>query len=285
MRLPLACPLLIPLWLIGCVSTQPKPTGMPAPAPSVPTPIPGGPSSWTFSLTTGTIAYRVSRSATIERVSDSARRKESSTNTTYESITLHPAADTINFSAVADTFSTPTQGVAGSAQTGQLPSQVSGFFVGDSLVVSRDSLAEKCNPIASALITDVHNLIPRFPASLSLSQTWMDSSSLAGCQGSIPTKSRLLRYFKVIGLSTYENTSVLIVQRSDTISAEGEGAQQQHHVVLNASGTGAGIYYLDIDTGRILHLTVSQDLTLTITASGRVNHFRQSAKQEFALAR
>ena len=285
MRLLLTRWLLISVWVIGCVGTRPGPIGIPAPALPVPSPNPGGPSSWTFSLTPGTTAYRVSRSATIESVSDSASRKESSTNTTYESITLLSAGDTINFSAVADTFSTIAQGVAGSAQPGQLPSRISGFLVGDSLVISRDSLADGCNPIASVLITDVHNLIPRFPASLSLAQAWMDSTSITGCQGSIPTRSRLLRRFKVIGASTYENVSVLVVQRNDSISAEGEGAQQQHRLQFSATGMGAGIYYLNIDTGRILHLTVSQDLNLTITASGRVNHFRQTAKQDFALVR
>jgi hypothetical protein len=285
MRLLLARGLPIAVWVIGCVSTRPKPTGIPAPAPSVPSPITGRPSSWTFSLTPGTTAYQVSRSATIESVSDSARRKESSTNTTYESITLLSSGDTTSFSAVADTFSTTAQGVASSAQSGQLPSHVSGFLIGDSLVVSRDSLAEGCNPIASVLITDVHNLIPRFPASLSLAQIWTDSTSLTGCQGSILTRSHLLRHFKVIGLSTYENVSVLVVQRNDSITAEGEGAQDQHRLQFSATGTGAGIYYLNIDTGRILHLTVSQDLNLTISSSGRVNHFRQSAKQDFALVR
>lgn len=284
MRLQIAHRLLIPLGIIGCVSTQPKPTVTPLPAPSVPSPIAGGPSSWTFTFTPGTVAYRVSRNATVESVSDSATRKEASTNTTHESITLLFTGDTINFSAVADTFSTIAQGVASSAP-GQLPSRVSGFLLEDSLIVSRDSLAQGCDPIASTLITDIHNLIPRFPASLSVTQTWTDSTSLSGCQGSISTKSRVLRHFRVIGQSTYENVSVLVVQRNDTISAEGEGAQQQHRLQLNASGAGTGIYYLEISTGRILHLTVSQDLNLTITASGRANHFRQSAKQDFALAR
>ena len=285
MRLLFVCRLVVPVCVIGCVSTQPKPAGTPAPAPSVPLPVPGGPSSWTFSLAPGSAAYRVSRSATIESISDSANRKESSTNTTYESITLLSAGDTINFSTVADTFSTVTQGVVSPEQPGQLPSHISGFLIADSLVVSRDSLADGCNPIASLLITDVHNLLPRFPSSLSLGQTWMDSTSLTGCQSSIPTRSRLLRQFKVIGASTYENVSVLVVQRNDSISAEGEGAQQQHRLQLAASGTGTGIYYLNTDTGRVLHLTVSQNLNLTITASGRVNHFRQTANQDFALVR
>ena len=277
--------LLIPLGIIGCVSTQPKPTGTPLPVPSIPSPVAGEPSSWTFSLTPGTASYRVSRSATIESVSDSASRKEISTNTTYESITLLAAADTTSFSAEADTFSTTTQGVASSAQTGQLPFRIAGSLIGDSLLVSRDSLSEGCNPIATVLLTDVHNLVPRFPASLSVAQTWTDSTSLSGCQGSIPTRSHLVRKFRVMGLGTYENVSVLVVQRNDRISAEGEGSQQQHRLQLDASGTGGGIYYLDINTGRVLHLTVSQELNLTITASGKANHFRQSAKQDFALSR
>ena len=277
--------LLIPLGMIGCVSTQPKPTGTPLPVPSIPSPVAGEPSSWIFSFAPGTVAYRVSRSATVESVSDSASRKEVSTNTTHESITLLLAGDTISFLAAADTFSTTTQGVASSTQTEQLPSHISGALVGDSLLVSSDSLAKGCNPIATVLLTDVHNLVPRFPASLSVAQTWMDSTSLSGCQGSIPTRSHLSRNFRVMGLSTYENVSVLVVQRNDRITAQGEGAQQQHRLQLDASGTGGGIYYLDVNTGHILHLTVSQDLSLTITASGKASHFRQSTKQDFELAR
>ena len=284
MRLSLPRRLLIPLGISGCVSTQPKPTGTPLPLPSIPSPVAGEPSSWTFSLAPGTVAYRVSRSATIESVSDSASRKEVSTNTTYESIGLLLAGDTISFSAAADSFSTTTQGVASSTQAGQLPFHISGSLVGDSLLVSSDSLAGGCNPIATLLLTDVHNLVPRFPASLSVTQTWTDSTTLSGCQGSIPTRSHLLRNFRVMGLSTYENASVLVVQRNDRITAQGEGAQQQHRLQLDANGTGGGIYYLDINTGRILHLTVSQDLSLSITTSGKVSHFRQTTKQDFALA-
>ena len=88
-----------------------------------------------------------------------------------------------------------------------------------------------------------------------------------------------------MGMSAYEGLPALVVQRTDTISAEGDGAQQQHRLVLNASGTGSATYYLDTSTGRVLHLTANQDSNLTVTTSGRTRQFRQSAKQEFGLVR
>jgi hypothetical protein len=89
----------------------------------------------------------------------------------------------------------------------------------------------------------------------------------------------------VIGESSYEGISAIVVQRTDSIQATGEGAQQQHRVLLDARGTGSAIYYLDINSGRVLHLSSSQDLNLVITASGKSSQFRESAKQEFALVR
>jgi hypothetical protein len=71
----------------------------------------------------------------------------------------------------------------------------------------------------------------------------------------------------------------------DSIHAEGEGAQQQHHIMLSVSGTGAATYYVDTVTGHVLHLTVDQNVEVTVTASGKANHFNQTAKEEFTLDR
>jgi hypothetical protein len=89
----------------------------------------------------------------------------------------------------------------------------------------------------------------------------------------------------VIGESAYEGLPVVIVQRTDSIQATGEGAQQQHRMLLDVRGVGTAVYYLDINSGRVLHLSSSQDLSLIVTASGKSSHFRESAKQEFALVR
>lgn len=81
----------------------------------------------------------------------------------------------------------------------------------------------------------------------------------------------------------YEGRPVLLVQRADIIQAHGEGAQQQHPVKLDASGTGNAVYYLDTKEGRVVRLTAGQELNLTITTSSRVHRFKQSSRQDFRL--
>ena len=279
------CQLFLITYLAGCSSSNPPVAGRPMPPEPTPVPVPSSATSWTFSFTPGAVAYRISRNAAIEDGTDSLAHREISTNSTYESLTLQPAGDTIAFTAVIDTFSITTQGAIGPVQAVELPIQVSGARIGDSLVVSSDSLSEKCSPVTSALITDLHNLLPHFPTSLSVSTSWDDSTSILGCQGLIPTRSHIVRSYRVMGESMYEGGRVLAVQRNDMIQAEGEGTQRQHRLMLGANGTGTATYYLDTVSGRILHLSASQELSLSITASGKTSHFRQTAKQEFALVR
>jgi hypothetical protein len=93
------------------------------------------------------------------------------------------------------------------------------------------------------------------------------------------------RSFIVAGETTHEGRPVIAVQRTDAIHAHGEGSQQQHHLVLDAAGTGGAVYYLSPTEGRVVHLSTRHELTLAITVSGQVHHFKQSSKQEFKLVR
>jgi hypothetical protein len=178
-----------------------------------------------------------------------------------------------------------TQGLIGPVESGQLPVQVSGQFTADSLTISSDTSTQngKCSPIRSALVSDLHNLLARFPAQLSRGLAWSDSVNTTGCQAAIPTSSRLTRSFLVAGEAVYEGRPVVLVQRSDTIQAHGEGAQQQHPLKLDATGTGNAVYYLDPKDGRVVRLTADQELLLTITTSSKANQFKQSSKQDFRL--
>jgi hypothetical protein len=88
----------------------------------------------------------------------------------------------------------------------------------------------------------------------------------------------------VSGEAVYEGRPVLIVQRTDTIQAQGEGAQKQHSLRLDAQGTGGATYYLDTKDGRVIRLTAGQELILTITTSGKMHQFKQSSRQDFRLS-
>jgi hypothetical protein len=277
-------PLLVFL-LTACTGTRSSPPATPIPSPPVPVIISPSASSWSFSYTPGPMRYQISRSAAIESRSDSGSSREISTNITHELVTLASPTDSgVGFIAVVDTFSTTTQGLIGPVQPTSLPVHVTGVFTGDSLTISSDSSTDnKCSPVRSALISDLHNLLTRFPTQLSQGMVWQDSVNIAGCQAAIPTTSRTTRSYVVSGAGMYEGRPVLLVQRTDILQAHGEGAQQQHPLKLDASGTGNAVYYLDTKEGRVLRLTAGQELNLTITTSSRAHQFRQSSRQDFRL--
>ena len=275
--------ILLIYFLIGCGTTR---TSAPITLPPPPVVNPSSStSSWTFLYAPGALRYQVSRSAAIESQFDSSSNREISTNTTRELITLTPAGDSgITFIAVVDTFSSTTQGLIGPVQPIQIPVEVSGIFADSGLTIRSDSSTNKCNPVSSAIVSDLHNLLIRFPAQLSQGLVWQDSVSTTGCQAAIPTISRTVRSYLVSGEANYEGRPVLIIQRTDNIQASGDGAQQQHPLRLSAGGTGSAIYYLDTKDGRVVHLIAGQELILTITTSGKSHQFKQSSRQDFTLS-
>lgn len=269
----------------GCGGIRPTPSATPTPTvplPQQPIATPPISGSWSFKYSPGTINYQISRSANIELISDSSSHRETATNNTHELLTLEAAADTgIGFTAVIDTFSTTTQGLIGRIQTVPLPSQLTGFLTSDSLVIAGQGTNERCSPATSALITDVYNILTPFPTQLSSATNWRDSVEIAGCQAAIPTISHTTRSYTVAGKVLYNGQPVVEIHRTDTTLARGEGGLQQHRVVLEASGTGNAIYYLDTGTGRITHFVLDQELAISITASGKESRFKQNAKEAF----
>lgn len=277
--------------VVGCAGARSSPSGAPRPTPTSPVsglPVPGAvPTTgvWSFKYAPGGVTYRISRSAAIEsRDPDSTSRREISTNITHESLSFEPIDQLINFTAIVDTFATTTQGLIGPVQPTQLPIQISGSLLDNSLTVNDDTTAGKCNPATSVVVADLHNLLVTFPAQLSSGVAWKDSTDIKGCQAGIPTSSHSTRSYLVNGESSYEGHPVLLIQRADTTRAQGEGGLHQHRVSVDAAGTGTAIYYLDTAAGHIVHLTVDQILDLRVTTSARQLHFRQDSKQDFRIA-
>ena len=285
MRRFASCSIFLLLVSTACSSGRGPGTPILMPAPPVPAPTLPTKGPWSFNYASGTASYRIVRSAAIESRSAANTQREVSTNATHELLTFQVAGDTIHFTAVVDTFSTTTQGLIGPVQEVQLPAELAGSLVGDSLILSTDTLSNRCNPVRSAIATDVHNLIARFPAQLSVGTSWKDSVDSRGCQGTISTTSHTIRSYTVSGETEYQGSTVLLIQRTDVINAQGEGAQQQHRIILDANGTGNAVYYLNPRDGYVVRLIVGQDLNLTITASGQSNRFKQSSKQDFSLVR
>jgi hypothetical protein len=272
---------------VACTTTQssPPPPSSPAPASPItqmPTPVVPGVGAWSFRYQPGLTGYQVARSATITRL-DTAGSAELSTNTSHESVTLDSTDLGVNFVGVVDGFTTTTQGLIGPVQPTQLPVHVSGSLTASGLTITNQTAGEKCNPVYSVLFADLYNLLVPFPQQLSPGISWTDSVEVRGCPAGVPTLSHTARVFTVAGEVPYDGRPTVMIQRVDTTRAQGEGGLQQHRVSIDANGTGTAVYYLDVTTGRITHLTTNQTMMLGITASNRQYQLKQDSKQEFGI--
>jgi hypothetical protein len=263
----------------GALGTLPRPSSPQPASPKLSVKVSDvGP--WAFAYTSDTIRLQVNRSAAIESQTDSGIHREISTNNTDEILTLVVNADTVRYTATVDTFSTASQGLISSAAPVNLPVQISGVI--DSASITPDSTnASTCDPVQSNLETDVRNVLVGFPRELVAGLVWRDSTTRTSCYATIPLRATVVRRFSVVGVTAFNGQTAVAIQRVDTISARGEGRQQQHQLVIETSGTGDATYLVSPELGRLLHLTTTQDLEFTIRASGRTSRFRETAKEEF----
>jgi len=283
------CLYLLSGFALACGAARSSPPVAPSPLPTSPVSQPAAPvvptaGASSFKYASGTVRYRISRNAAIESTGpDSQTHREISTNITNELLTLEPADQATNFTALIDTSTTTTQGLIGSVQSVPLPVQVSGLFTDSSLTINTEIAGSKCNMVSSLLATDIHNLLIAFPEQLSTGVSWKDSTDVQGCQAGIPTSAHVTRSYIVSGDASYEGHPVLVILRTDTTRAKGEGGLQQHRVSIDATGTGTALYYLDPATGRVVRLTIDQLLDLGVTASAKRSQFKQTSKQEFQI--
>lgn len=255
---------------------DPRPAPIPAPTSAA------GP--WSFSPATGTRAYRVSRNATIEGVTDSAVRREAISNFTHEILTLEQAGEEMSFHIVVDTFAVITQGPIEPAQIGPLPIQVTGSL-GMGGVRVETPPRDSCDAIRATIAADVHNLLAPMPSRLSRGGVWRDVITTSGCQAGIPTSAITKRTFTVSGEVDHSGRSLLLVQRVDTLDARGQGAYGQHRMTVEGSGVGTALYYLDTATGEVSQLTTHQRTRIMVTTSGRLHSFTQTTNQDFVRVR
>ena len=273
------------LLALGCAGRQ-----VPSPSPTVPSAeranvsMDSGP--WNFAYRSDTLSYQINRSAAIETQTDSGARHEVTTNASHEVLSLTITDDTIRYTATVDTFSTTTQDLIGTVPpTTPLPLEISGVLDPTTPQLDSSALVQSCDPVLSSLQRDVRNLLISFPARFAIGSSWHDSTTSAVCYGTVPLTATVVRKFSVVGRTSYNGASTVAIQRIDSITAHGEGRQQQHRVVVDVSGTGTAMYYLSSEQSSVLHLITNQDLEFVIQISPRMRRFHESAKEEYSLVR
>jgi hypothetical protein len=221
----------------------------------------------------------------IESQTDSGTQRGITTNNTHEILSLSVTGDTVQYTATIDTFSTAVQGLIGIVPQVALPVQFSGTLDSTPALLDSTAPAPVCEPVQASLGNDLHNLLIRFPAQFIAGTSWRDSTLRTSCYGTIPMRASVIRRFTVIGRFQYNGQSIIQLQRVDSIAAHGEGRQQQHQLTVEATGVGGATYYLGTEQSALIRLTTDQSLDFLIRGSGRMSHFRETAKGEYSLVR
>jgi hypothetical protein len=272
----------------ACTSRHAPPTSAPNPLPTAAVPPPAsntdstGEGAWSFTYAPGVRTYRITRNALARRADSASAQDESSSNLTHETLTFEVGPQGTTISAVVDSFAPVPAGLGNNVQPIQLPAQISGLLAGNAVTVTTGDM-DTCSPIKSVLITDLQNLAVPFPNPLTPGLSWKDSLDLKGCQAGIPTVIHVTRLFLVRGEIAYQGRQVLEVARADSARMDGEGGIQQHHFSIHAMGSGTSTYYLNVNTGEVVHLSADQVLNIEVTTVSSKSHFRQDSKQEFVL--
>ena len=138
------------------------------------------------------------------------------------------------------------------------------------------------NPNATVL-GDIRTWLTILPQEITPGFKWADTVSTTTCSNpGISSALHVVRSYTVLGDTTYTGIEALVIRRTDTTKLDGVGAQGQHELTLIGKGTGLTTIYVD-KRGETLAVNSLQDLSLTVTASGRLRHFNQRVQQTIKL--
>lgn len=228
----------------GTEPTQPPSPPRP-PAPAVPSRVPsGGP--WIFTYAPGTYTYSIITQADITPVLG---------NTENRQVLPQTGTTTVAISATGDM-------------------QVLSPAVGAVTV---------CDSSAT-LLARAQQLIPKLPRQLAVGDRWRDSTTTTGCRGTIPAESSVISNYVVTGDTSVSSAIVLDVHRTDSLSANGEGTEGQHRILVTATGTGTVDIFLDIATGRLIGSHGLQTSLVNVTTSGKMTQFIQHVTETVKIA-
>ena len=269
------------------VSTSPEPAVTPATTPGVILP---GQRSWSFpSLDPAPRRYISEEKTTIELRSDTSPRRDSFSVSTSFTVQASSSPSRPRVTGTIESVSfQPERPREESDSLTAFPLSFAGRLTSGGLVL--DSVAGQpltaftnCTLGALNRISTVQRTLMTLPATLTVGQSWTDSSTVPACSGTIPVQLTAVRTYTVAGESRTSRGAVIAIERTDRIRASGEGAQGQHRITLRAEGSGAGRMYLDPETGTLLETDGKQRTELAVGASGRIERFVQSVEERTRL--
>lgn len=287
---------LLLITVAGCTRTVPTPEPAPRPADSTQplsstSPIIGPGSRWRITSSIEPQEYSSIVNTTLELDSASARIHDTVTVHTRFTLSLKRLPTSVTISGSIEAFSIAAGNRVGApTQLIVLPLSFSGQVNARGLTLKRvagqtsGQTTDCVNPGITAISTVQRNLVI-VPEELQRGASWTDSSSTTGCSGSIPVIVTSIRTYSILGETEYAGDSAIALKKTDRTYFNGEGAQDQHRIIVKGEGSGSGVLYVTRSTGMMIDYESKHNTVVTITSSGQNQRFIQIVKEKTVAVR
>lgn len=276
----------------GRTAASPEPDLLPVPvstAPAASLPISPG-RTWTITPATQPQRYSSTASIALELITDSTRVRENITQHSRFTLLTGSASGSSSFLGSIESLTTETPVRIGSPELPlTFPISFTGHIRNGTVILDAVNGRPRTGPIecstpAFSALNIIHRNIIILPPQLAQGMTWRDSTSTAGCSGSISVNTIAIRSYRVAGETELSGRPALLLERTEKILSSGEGSENQHRISIRTEGSGAGKVYIDRSSGALLSTESEQQINATITA-GRSQRFIQVVKEKTTLDR
>ena len=132
-----------------------------------------------------------------------------------------------------------------------------------------------CNQAAAAALPGVTVPVFTLPLTMTVGMSWSDSIATSGCAGLIPTRSKTIRTYHVLGESTSGTRAEIAIDTEEKTTTTGEGSEGQHRVTITSSGESKGRLLIDAVDGSLLTATIEVRSLIQVMSSARKQEFEQ----------
>ncbi len=137
-------------------------------------------------------------------------------------------------------------------------------------------LAADCASAAPALITAARELIPPVPAELRVGTEWRDSVTTTSCRAGVELTSIARHEYRVEALDTRLGRPAVRIRRTSALQIRGGGEQSRRPVVVDGTGRGTAVLWLDAAAGHLVEIDAGTTVMLRHQAGGRVATVEQT---------
>jgi hypothetical protein len=273
--------LAIPLAILSACSRPPSiPTPQPVPtfppAEVKPTPTTTTTGEWHLSPDLSAHSYQSTTTSTTKSTDQADAREYRNQIQSWFTLSINSLQNPVAFSGSIDSAR-----LVGTSDT-HFPVPFTGTLNNHELQFTLGSQAhqEQCLSKVEPILGDIRPVISTLLLHLKTGATWVDSLELTTCSGNrIPTTAHITRQYTLHGTKETRGRQTLAITRVEKIRVAGDGSQDQHQVHLEGEGTTTSELSVDAKTGLLIRSESTQQLNITIRASGRAQGFVQSTNQ------